>query len=744
MERIDGVGSRLVVSGRPITGGFLKLLYVYYRKAGINVASLTFVIGATDVELAKVFAEKQWSRIDLIGNEALKQVTGKSDGIMKWRGCSLPVKGEQTARCIAILPPEYLVKDSQMVPATISDLTKGTAIPPQAYNVRPTVEDLQAFSANTLVFDIETNWPHSQITVVGIADSKDSSHVLVVPFNGNYIGELRRIFTEADAVVGQNIIGFDLGHLADNNIKIKPDCQIWDTMLMHHLMHPDEPHDLEYIASIYTQMVYWKHTMGKDLAWYNACDVDATGQIFNQLLPLLKRFNLLDLYKYTQVPIAKICKQMSETGIKVDPAGIKKAREKAFAELHEQEALLPKELQAYEKPIKIRQKAPEGTLGKAGKPIKFIHIPGTEEVVPWQSPKKVEEYLYGKLKIEPYLHPKTKKPTTDKNALEKIFKKTGNLSIKAIMKVRQLDELITTFLKDGDEDKQVAIGRIHANFLVHGTSTGRLASSGPNMQNIPPAAKYAYVPSNPDWCFIEADFSSLENRLAAYFANDEGRLHRLSIQGFNEHRWLASQIYKIPESEIDKKSMEYDRAKHTNHGADAGMGPRKMSIQYNVPEKDCKSLLLMWKELNAPSARWQEKTGNEAIAKGILTTAFGRKRWFWNHSAYTEGIRFMLQSSGADICFRSMVGLMYDRIGWPEESARKVSPILIPLPKPARLVCQIHDSLLVECPYAIVEEVKAALTAVMSQPWPELAGYNIPIALKVGAPSASWADLKEG
>ena len=524
--------------------------------------------------------------------------------------------------------------------------------------------------------------------------------------------------------------------------------EVFDVMLMHHLIEPDGAHDLGYIASRHTQMVAWKHTMSDDLAWYNGCDVDATIQIFNDIKPWIERLGLMDLYKYCQVPLAKICRQLNLTGIKVDPNRIKAKRTEFMKDMADAEALLPEQLRPYEKAIRVREKAPVGTVGKSGKPIKYIHVPGTEHVVPWESPKQVEKYLYETLRLPKQLHAKTKKLTTDKTAIDRLVKKKEvSPEAKAILltlkKVRQLGELIGTFLKDGDEDKQVAVGRIHSNFLVHGTNTGRLASSGPNLQNIPGRARYIYVPSHSDWCFVEADFSSLENRLAAWYANDTDRLARLAIPDFNEHRWLASQIYKVPESDIDKKSQEYKYAKNTNHGADGAMGPKKLSDTYDIPFKDARDLLLQWRTINHASAAWQERIGNEAARLGVLTNAFGRKRWFWSHSAYTEGIRFNPQSTGADILFRSMIAMCYEKIGWPIELATKAAPIVKPLPHPARLVLCVHDSVLIETPINLRDEVIECMKATMTQGWPELQGYAIPIAIKVGGPGDSWGELKE-
>jgi len=522
-------------------------------------------------------------------------------------------------------------------------------------------------------------------------------------------------------------------------------AEVFDTLLAQHLLQPDMPHDLGFVASVFLQKPFWKDDAGKDLYEYCCRDVDGTLQIAQQLKPLLKQQQLYDLYLYCQVPLAKICKLMTDTGIKQDPNRLHALREKFLAEKVELEAKLPKELQTYDKPIRVRKPAPPGTVGKSGKAVKFIHVDSTERVSPWNSPKVLETYLYTTLALPKQLHPKTKKLTTDKSALERLIRKCnkdGQLGIVTILetlgKVKKLDELITTFLKD---DKEIAVGKVHANFLVHGTATGRLSSSNPNMQNIPPRSRFIYVPPFADWCFIEADFSSLENRLAAWYAGDTARLQRLSVPGFNEHKWLTSQLYGIPEDEVDKDSWQYKRGKNTNHGCDGAMGPRKLAMTYDIPEKEARDLIYKWRTINHKSAEWQERVGNIAQKQGLLNNAFGRKRWFWTNTAYTEGIRFLPQSSGADVCFRAMIALMYERINWPTERVLKVSSVLAPLPRPAQLVLQVHDSLLVACPQNLVEDCIRAMKAAMEQNWDPLGGYSIPASFKVGAVGQSWGEL---
>lgn len=768
----EAPGEQEAIEGKPLVGGSGRVMNMLWGKAGIRRDDLTIIntincrppnniyptdaaarryISGKDAEdavrhcyrehVAPILESRPWIRIDAIGEKSLKSLTGKTDGIMKWRGSPLPLTGEKKEKVIGILHPSYLMRDQDMIPATISDLKKGLDVPPEHYNLQPTVDDVLSFcNSKVLCFDIETDRRTNKITMVGLAVSP--YYVTVVPFSGNYIGALIQVFRTAEELVGQNIIHFDIPFLERNEFRFDNLKQVWDIMLLHHLVQPDNKHDLEFISSIFTQKPAWKHLHQQDEPLYCARDVDVTLQSYLQLRPLVKQLGMEDLYKYSQVPLAKICSLMHDTGVRTNPARLKELSLQFQAELKELEKKLPKELQAYDKPIRVRELAPKGTLGKSGKPVKYIHVPSTERVVPWSSPSIVGQYLYGTLGLPEQFHPKTKKLTTDKNALERLFRKTKNPVLETLRNIQSIDTIISGFLSDED-GSQASQGIVHANFLPHGTSTGRLSSSDPNMQNITPKAKYIYVPNHDGWCWIEADFSSLENTLAAYFANDEDRLRRMNEPGFNEHKWLANQIYNIPVEEIDKASWQYDRAKHTNHGADAGMGPRKMSLQYNIPERDCRDLLVMWKKLNWKSAQWQDRIGNQGVKDGVLRNPFSRKRWFWSQSAYTEAIRMMLQGTGADICIRSMISLMYERINWPEDLARKAVEVLAPLPKPATLNVQVHDSLLVSSPYNLVDQCQEQMYKALTQPWPQLGGFQFKIAIKVGEPGVSWAELKE-
>ena len=965
---------------------------------------------------------RPWQRIDILGDKPLRFILGKSqgkgDGIYKWRGSPLAVPGIGHDRPIAVptIHPAAIARDQTMLPVVINDLMKSAKVPPENYNLYPSLADVQNFKATRFAFDIETmgrnedgNWS-TDIRMVGLCASDWTA--LVVPFTGAYIPELQRIFANAEEVIGHNSIGFDAPLLAKNGVNIPSTCHHWDTMLAHHLRFPDlggdtksgAGHNLEFLASQLTNLPAWKHLKCNNEQLYNARDVAATWACFQQLKPLCEQAGLVKLHDLLSTPLVKICNLMKEAGIKLDPAHLEKVRADILADIAKENAKLPQCLQTTYKTVNKRKPAPEGYLSpKTGKPIKFMTEPVQEEVCPWRSTKKKSEWLYDILHLEVQLDPETGNPSTGKIALDKLVNKCKKSKdefllhaveqIKALKKINALDELNTTFCKE----ELATIGYQHANFNVHGTSSGRLSSSEPNMQNVPEYARYIYVPSQPGWSLIDCDYGQLENRLTAYLASDHERLARLNQPDFSEHKYAASMFFDIPYAEVVKdnsKDAPYGKAKRIVHGTNYLMGYRKIAKMYDMETKETKDLQAKWKNAIYPSVKWMYERGDEAKKVGFLTNPFERKRWFWctapgtrvltadltwvpvetlkvgdelvgfdedltskkgipayrrstvtksevienaprfrvvtdkgaviatpNHgwavrlkfggryshrwipteylqegdsiiwfgkpwetekswdaawlsgfldgegwvgksgrgdinlsqrpgdtldralkicsdlgiyttkprptktsatntrltvdsprsaleilgrlqpvrlkknatnlwenramwgnttrhevakvlrvepvedgpviaistttktliteglcshnteSAMTEAASFLPQSTGADIVLRAMLALMYERINWPLDKVLQLVQHAEPLPPPARLLLQVHDSLVLECPDEMVPEICAVLKRVLEQPWPELGGFSIPVSFKVS--KSSWGEAED-
>jgi uracil-DNA glycosylase family 4 len=790
---LEAPGENESIQLEPAVGGAGRVMDMLYRKAGISRDLLTIsnticcrppgnvyptdgmarsYISKSEAEAAvaqcyknhllPVLQSKPWTRIDLLGDKALRVVGGKAEGIEFWRGAAIPTNENSKAIAVPTYHPAFIMRNQLLSKVVIADLTKSTTRVPEYYNLHPSIDDVEAFAEQytTFSFDIENDRHTLEISVVGLVGKP--YHAMCVPFRGAYIPILKRLFAKAKNVIGQNSLQHDEPILAMHGVHIPKEATHWDIMLMQHLLMPDMEHSLGFIGSILVNKNPWKHQHGEDEALYNCRDTDVQFQAWQQLLPMLRKEQLEQLYLRVQVPLARICYLMRREGIATDPSRLEVVRAKLQEELQAAEALLPPELRSRLVTARRRVPAPPGTLGKGKKPkpIKFIMEEYEDRETPWRSNDNIAKWLYDTLQLPRQLHVKTKEITTDKAALDKLLRLARKPDrplrdywlgigvvpelvpnqIGTLKKIKKTDKLIGSFLTS----KQ-ARGRMHPHFNVHGTSTGRLSSSDPNMQQIPPAAKYVYVPSHPDWEFLEVDYSQIENRLTAYFAGDEARLNRyLTIDGFSEHRYAASVFLGVPYDEVEKdndKDTPYGKAKRIVHGVNYGMGARKISLLYDMQEAEVKQLLTKWKAEIAPTIAWQAKQAETAKRQGWLANPFGRKRWFYTDNYYTESLSTIPQGTAADVIFRAMIGLYFDRVGLSPEEARMVCPIVGPLPRPAKLLLQVHDSLVFEYPREMREEVLEVVEKVMTQGWPELGGMNIPIASKYG--SSSWQELED-
>lgn len=679
-----------------------------------------------------------------------------------WEGRCISGKLSPNAKVLRVVPlgmkKVYAIQTSTKTLITEGFVTHNSlVVPEEHYVTQPSLDQVRAFSATRFAFDIETDMSTGNITMVGLCDR--AGYAISVPFGGAYVVELKRIFRAAEELVGQNCLQFDLPVLQEHGIIAPSGIPLWDTMLMHHLLQPDLPHGLAFLGSVFTNKPAWKHLSGDDEALYNCRDVDVTWQCYQQLRPGLVAAGVESIYTDLSVPLARICALMHRTGFKVDPSRIGAVREELTKETADAETRLPECLRTHSISVRKRIPAPPGTIGKSGRPVKFIFEPASETITPWRSTIDVQKFLYDPqpegLGLPVQLHVKSQRPTSDKIALDRLARNERRASLRtqgdvaerharsanyleAIQKLRKLDELLTTFCKE----EMLSVDRMYPHFNVHGTASGRLSSSEPNLQNIPASARFIYVPSHEDWRLLEVDYSSIENRLTAYFANDTERLKRWAIDpSFNEHRWTASMFFGIPYEEVDKDSEEYRKAKRINHGSNYGMGPVKIAKLYDMDLVEVRRLCGQWREINGLTCKWQDETGRLAKDQGFLINPFGRKRWFYTDSYFTESLSFLPQSTGADIILRAMVALYFDRIGWSEEAARRLLPIVRPLQSSARLLLQVHDSLVFEMPGEIADEVVECVQTTMQQPIRELGGLSIPIDIKLGAPGASWGEV---
>ena len=754
-------------------------------------------------------ASRDWRKIYALGNKALAALT-KRNGIELWRGSPLPLTGGSKSVVIPTLHPAYLMRQASLTSVVIDDFRKHPTPPPENYNLYPTLEDLRGYRPKRLAFDFEWDWA-GNITLCGL--SSKLYEAIVVPWEGEFIEECRRIFENAEVLIGHNIVGADTRYIERLGWNIK--ARLLDTMLAQHLVQPDMRHGLAFVASVFTNKVFWKGKETEDedtdtgseaiigkgaqyKTWdspdaiprelggyggckdveeayrlYNARDTDASFQIAYTLENSLQRYNLENTYSNVSVPIAFICRDLGDRGIKIDKSKLVNVRDDLDAEITRLDALLPDGLRSYTVDITKQEPAPPGTY-KPGmkvckgrgknthdrvefsfndptltewtcphcsithklpklKECKVVHVPATRCISPWNSSDMVMEYAKSKGLKEVY-NPKTGNPSADKNARKVWGRK--HLEFTTVDQLKQHITLRNNFAKPG----LITTDRMYFNLLPHGTGEGRLSSTGKrrgidlNVQNIPAEMKVIFVPDYDDWSFLDFDISQGENRLTAWFAKDFERLERLKDPLYDEHSETATECFGVPVSKKGEHSHLRKPGKIINHMLNYGAGYKKLREQlavegYYFSESDCKDMIAAWRRKNAVTAQWQADTIATAQRQGWLANPFGRRRWFQTRDLGPKALAFLPASTLADCMLRVMIAMHSDRFTQECNNLGLLRRMVFG--ENWRMVCQVHDSIVATGPTDLWEKYARMMIEVMSQPWAELDGFAFSVEGKV-------------
>ena len=305
--------------------------------------------------------------------------------------------------------------------------------------------------------------------------------------------------------------------------------------------------------------------------------------------------------------------------------------------------------------------------------------------------------------------------------------------IDAIMDYRQLTKLKSTYV-DGLGKVIAPDGRIHTSFQNTVTATGRLSSTEPNLQNIPVRTQLGaelrkmFVPA--EGCLlVDADYSQIELRLLAHIAGDQ-RMREAFLSGTDIHTVTASQVFGVAPEEITHEMRR--RAKAVNFGIVYGISDFSLSQDIGVARWEAKEYMDKYFKTYAGVHSYMTDIIQKAKADGYVVTLFGRRRWLpelkssnFNLRSFGErvALNMPIQGTAADIMKLDRLHV-YDRL--KEEKLR------------ARLVLQVHDELIVECPEEEAELVKKLLTEEMES----VAQLSVPL-IATSAAGRSWAGAKE-
>ena len=345
------------------------------------------------------------------------------------------------------------------------------------------------------------------------------------------------------------------------------------------------------------------------------------------------------------------------------------------------------------------------------------------------SPKQLGEVLFEKLGLPPVKKTKTGY-STNADVLEKL--RPMHPVVDAVLEYRMLTKLSSTYAEGllkviGDD------GRIHTTFQNMVTATGRLSSTEPNLQNIPVRRELGseirkmFVAE--DGCvLVDADYSQIELRVLAHIAHDEVMCKAFSI-GEDIHAVTASQVFHVPLEEVSAHMRR--NAKAVNFGIVYGISAWSLSQDIGVLPEEAKAYMNAYLDHYSGVRDYMKNIVEQAREKGFVSTLYGRRRYL----PELKSSNFNLRSFGERVALNTPIqGTAADII---KLAMIRVDEALKKRKLKARLILQVHDELIVECPLAEAKTVKEILEKEMQQ----VADLNVPLLVEAKQ-GASWYEAK--
>lgn len=430
---------------------------------------------------------------------------------------------------------------------------------------------------------------------------------------------------------------------------------------------------------------------------YAAEDADITLRLYDVLKPRLAVAHMSRVYEDIERPIVSVIGQMEQHGIKIDRSVLSDLSQKFSEKL----SILERDIQAE-----------AGTEFNVG------------------SPKQIGEILFDHLKLPGGTRTKTGQWSTDADVLETLAEQ-GHGIVQKILDWRGTAKLKSTYTDTLMDQINPATGRVHTSFSLAGTSTGRLSSSDPNLQNIPIRTeegrliRRAFV-AEEGHVLLSVDYSQVELRLAAEMA-DVKALKQAFLDDVDIHAHTASQVFGVPLAEVTPELRR--QAKAVNFGIIYGISgwglAKQLGCEPQVANDFIRKYLGTFREIQD----YMERTKAFARKHEYVTTLFGRKCFTpninakngaWRAGAERAAINAPLQGTAADIMKMAMV---------------KIPPALSALNLSARMLLQVHDELIFEVPEAELSTTSALVKSVMEN----TVTLGVPLIAETGF-GKSWAE----
>ena len=510
--------------------------------------------------------------------------------------------------------------------------------------------------------------------------------------------------------IGQNL-KYDLEVLHNYGVSLAG--PMFDTMIAHYLIQPELRHNMDYMAEtlLHYRTIHIEELIGErgrnqrnmrdlkpaEVYEYAAEDADITLRLYNVLLPKLKECGAEQLFYEIEMPLMPVLAEMELNGIRIDTESLAETSSILTSRMRQLET------QIYE---------------AAGEEFNIA------------SPKQVGEILFGKMKIvDKPKKTKTGQYVTSEEVLQQLRHK--NPIVDDILAHRGLKKLLGTYVDALPKLINRRTGHIHTSFNQAVTSTGRLSSSDPNLQNIPVRGedgkeiRRCFIPE--EGClFFSADYSQIELRVMAHLSGDENMAEAFRL-GHDIHAATAAKIYK--EDIADVTRDQRTKAKRANFGIIYGITVFGLAERLDISRAEAAQLIDGYFASFPKVAQYMEQSKETARAKGYAETFFHRRRYLPDINSHNATVRNFaernainapIQGSAADIIKIAMVRI--SRRFKAEEIKSK-------------MILQVHD----ELNFSVIPEEKEKVQRIVLEEMQNAYPLNVPLVADCGW-GANWLE----
>ena len=556
--------------------------------------------------------------------------------------------------------------------------------------------------------------------LVGIAFAVETQHAAYLPLAHYYPGapdQLQREYalqklrpwleSPGHKKLGQNL-KYDQHIFANHGIALAGIGE--DTLLQSYVLESHRPHELGNLAQRHLGLstISYADVVGKgakqisfdqvDLETatrYSAEDADITLQVHQMLAPQLKAQGRLDaVYREIEMPVREVLFRMERNGVLLDTRLLNvQSRELG-------EKMLALEVQAQ---------------AAAGQPFNL------------NSPKQIQEILFDRLGLPVKKKTPSGTPSTDEEVLQELA--LDYPLPKILLEYRGMAKLKSTYTDKLPQMVDRNTGRVHTSYSQAVAVTGRLASSDPNLQNIPVRTpegrriREAFIAS-PGSRIVSADYSQIELRIMAHISGDLGLL-RAFAQGEDIHRATAAEVFGVAPDAVSSEQRRY--AKVINFGLIYGMSAFGLASQLNIERSAAQQYIDRYFARYPGVKNYMDRTREQAKRQGYVETVFGRRLWLpeinganamRRQGAERAAINAPMQGTAADLIKLAMIAVQR----WLDQEQLQT-----------RLIMQVHDELVLEVPQAELERVKEKLRDLMCH----VAELKVPLEVGLGE-GANW------